>query len=267
MSDFMRQPVLQVGGTAFSPATSGSDPTGLWGALPPLETAFDGAGERPPDLVWRAELPPDPSQADAGLRLAETRLTAAQRAVDASPARLAAFVAQAHAAADEGRSFALAATPLPLPERRLSALLAAAEGGAGPEAAYDLGLDLGQLQKALESMRTFVDRLRQSVTHYAWVETSQAGRLIARTVMSWKCDASTAWETEASPEQAELHLRTLALALRTRNTWLQMFVMAARGAVLLAGLPALLAAPGGALVALSAAMQYLSDLAQTAQPA
>jgi hypothetical protein len=89
--------------------------------------------------------------------------------------------------------------------------------------------------------------------------------LLGQTTVSWSGDVNTVWRVGLSPEDVKLHQRTLALALQSRDTLLQILVMATQFAVKLS---VLLAMPGGAILALPAAWKFINQvLAEFAQQA
>jgi hypothetical protein len=97
----------------------------------------------------------------------------------------------------------------------------------------------------------------EGVQHLASVETRMEGGLLARTLVDWTGDQVTAWESALTPEQHSLHERSLAIALRSRFAMIKMVSIAAQGAAKIA---TLIAAPGGALLALPVAWKYLEKI-------
>jgi hypothetical protein len=75
--------------------------------------------------------------------------------------------------------------------------------------------------------------------------------------VDWTGDMNTAWKPAISPEERILHQRSLALALKSRIALLRIIMTTAQGAAKIA---ALIAAPGGALLALPAAWKYVQQL-------
>ena len=97
----------------------------------------------------------------------------------------------------------------------------------------------------------------RALAHYAAVETAVQGRLLGRTTVSWMGDMNTVWHAGLDPTSAVLHQRTLALALASRDTWMRMVVVVARGAI---ALSVLLTTPGGAILALPAAWKFVHQV-------
>jgi len=205
--------------------------------------------------VWRLELPGDPAAASAILRATEAQVSAAQQALDIAPRRLNHFVQGLRNTASGGISFdSEAVQPLPPAESELLHWL----GSAGPgEAQFDVEepsqaeakRDGLQVQQALE-------RLLQQVLNFAWVETRQDGRLLARSVVDWGGDTDTVWGV-VLPGEASLHRRSLALAVVSRAALLRLVVTIAQGA---AKISLLLGTPGTTVLALPAAWKYVNRI-------
>jgi hypothetical protein len=78
--------------------------------------------------------------------------------------------------------------------------------------------------------------------------------------VDWTGDSDTFWCSPLVPDQVELHRRTLALALESRQELLHTIVIVSRNAARLAKLPILLGTPGGALLAAVAAYKFIQDV-------
>jgi hypothetical protein len=102
-----------------------------------------------------------------------------------------------------------------------------------------------------------MNRLLRLVTHFAWVETEIEGQLLGRSVVSWSGDLDTNWASSAAAEVYQLHQRSLNQALVTRNIALHAVTITTQSAVKLA---VLLAAPGGALLALPVAWKFVKSI-------
>ena len=75
--------------------------------------------------------------------------------------------------------------------------------------------------------------------------------------MSLTGDANTVWQQGLSAAQADLHQRTLRMALESRNTLIRTFMIAVRGVVQLS---VMLAMPGSALLALPGVWKFINQL-------
>ncbi len=231
---------------------------GLW--LPVTaesHIAFDVNGATEPEgAVWHVDLPRDPemarrqlTQRAAGLNRFDANLTVAGR-------RLVEFRDRAERGAGAA-SFSVQA--LPAPEQALLGWLGEAESRAA--VSYGLGEDIAAgWAQARDQLAAVVERAVDLVVYYARVETDVEGESLGRTTVGWTGSMDTAWRAELTPKEVSLHTGALALALQSRNAYLRAFALASRGAVMLAALPALLAAPGGALVALPAAWKFIQDV-------
>ena len=226
------------------------------GAQPGGEISFDTAvATVEPLSLWSLDLPADPEQAGAALAQVEAQLQATQALLDQAPARLENLVAGLQSGA--GAQFGLESTsPESLPaEATLLPWIDAFEPGQvsfGGE-----GLTRGEVKDALDQLQRLVDSLLGQLLHLARVETRQQGELLASTLVSWKGDMDTTWGQGITTDQNTLHRRSLALALQSRIGLLRILMTTTQGAVKIA---ALIAAPGGALLALPAAWKYISKL-------
>jgi hypothetical protein len=206
--------------------------------------------------LWSLDLPADPEQAAATLAQAEAQLQAAQALLDEAPARLEAFARRIQSGAET--QFGLESTaeaPIGAAEAALLPWIDALEPGQvsfGGE-----GLTRSDVGAAIAQIRQAVDRLLGQVLHLARVETRQQGTLIASSLVDWTGDMNTAWKPAILPEERILHQRSLALALKSRIALLRIIMTTVQGAAKIA---ALIAAPGGALLALPAAWKYVQQL-------
>jgi hypothetical protein len=200
------------------------------------------------------DLPADPLQAEAWLAREEAGLDAAQRALGMAAERMDAF-----ALSPGVPSFSAG----PGPEAELLALLAATPGGqrAGT-VSFAPGDRFGAWADAERELREFLDTLLRSIAHAAWVETRVGGELAAQSAVGWTGDTETALEEGIDLARAALHGRALDLALRRRQVSMRAFAVAAEGAAKLA---VLTAAPGGAILALPAALKYVRALMEQLQ--
>ncbi|MEI7771655.1 MAG: hypothetical protein WCI67_16815 [Chloroflexales bacterium] len=156
-----------------------------------------------------------------------------------------------------GVSFA-AAGRTPAPELELMGLvgeLRAAESGTGSfgiREAASSGWD-----EAEEKFRAFAAQVHETLTNYAVVETQVEQVLIGRTSVGWTGDVRSLLVAEINPEQADLHRRTLALALESRAAMLRTFTTVLRGAAIVA---TMISSPLGAVAALPAAWKFVDQL-------
>ncbi len=223
------------------------------------EISFDVAtapGE--PASRWSLELPAKPEEAEAALAQAETQLRATQALLDEAPDRLDAFVSRLQSGTDAHfsiESFAVEGVPGQPAEADLLPWIEYFEPG---QISFDgQGITQGQAKEALDQLRQMIDGLVGQILYLAQVETRQGGALLARSLVNWKGDLDTSWGEAISPEQHDLHQRSLALALASRIAMLRVIMTTTQGAAKIA---ALIAAPGGALLALPAAWKYVSKI-------
>ena len=203
--------------------------------------------------VCRIDLPADPDAAAGLLSSYEDRIASAERALGEVAGRLDTFVHAQSAAPSFGPAAPGAA--LGQAEAELLALLGEAQTGQ-PAVSFGLGDAIAEgLDKAIEQFQAFVDRTVRAVTHYAWVETQIQGRLVCRTAIGWTGDTNNLWLASADPATRALHMRSVRLAVDSRNQSIRTFVAVAQGAAQLA---ALVSAPGGAVLALPAAWKFVN---------
>ncbi len=233
---------------------------GLWlPAAAESNIAFDvNAPPTAEEALWRADLPSDTDLAQQELNARTAQLSRFDTSLAIAGQRLEQF---GDRIARGAGSASFATEVLATPEQELLNWLGEVQGRA--VASYGIGEDWAAgWNAATEQLQAMVERAINLVVYYARVETNVGGERLGATTGSWTGDMDTAWHAELTPEQAALHQRTLLLALESRDAYLRAFALASRGAVMLAALPALLAAPGGALVAIPAAWKFIQDVLQ-----
>jgi hypothetical protein len=218
-----------------------ADPFGLWNFISApraadVSFALPGGDAFAPNeadtSLWKIELPTDYGLALTHLRSGEERLLASQRALTVAAQRLGSSpVSTSEAFAGEAAMAEL---------KPLFGLLRGESRGVA--FAPPAGL-AGHWQEINRQFVAFVERVRQTLTHYAWVETSVGGNLLSRTVVSWAGDMKTVWRATPTTTQMALHRRSLALALKSREALLRSFIVIAKGAVLLSSGVGVLALP------------------------
>ncbi|MCA1568398.1 MAG: hypothetical protein LC803_22670 [Acidobacteria bacterium] len=218
-----------------------ADPFGLWDFIPAprmdgVSFALPGVEAVAPDeadiSLWKVELPTDYGLALSHLRSGEERLLDSQRALTVAAQRLGSSpVSTAEAVAGEAVMADL---------KPLFGLLRGESRGVA--FAPPAGL-AGHWEEINGQFIAFIERARQTLTHYAWVETSVGGNLLSRTVVSWAGDMTTVWRATPATPQMALHRRSLALTLKSREALLRSFIVIAKGAVLLSSGVGVLALP------------------------
>ncbi len=235
----------------------------LPGVLEGWEVATQASGPAPlsfgvPEAVevlpvWRTALPADPAEASAQLKRAEQQLRAAQAALDALPQRVDALVARSAAGAPALASFAI--EPLPGPEAELLGLLASAGAETG-EVSFGLaGIALPDWRQIKGSFTASLQKLTQTVTRLALVETSVGGDLVGRTIIDWSGDLQTAWQPPMLLDRASQHKRSLQNALAARSLLLKMVLLTIQST---SKIVASLAVPGGMFMALPAVWKFVT---------
>jgi hypothetical protein len=230
----------------------------LWSVAPAAgDVAFAASAEAEaePAAAWRLDLPAG-DQAAERLRLAETGLAEIERALAVAPARL-----QRLAEREATPSFAAAAgTDLPAAEQELLAMLSAMRHQTEPGlASFGVAAALGlpswaDARAEIERQLHHAERL---AAHYAWIETTVAGRLIGRTTVSWTGDLSAVWPAGASVEEQRLHERSVAAALATRAAILRIIAAVTAGAAVIA---VAFASPAAAILTLPAVWRFIQRI-------
>jgi len=223
------------------------------------ELSFEALSAAPMAQVsqWILDLPAGSGEAEAFLAQAEAQLQAAQALLEAAPQRLELFVSRLESGGEA--HYALEAFPAGLTEQPAeAALLPWVDAFQPGQISFGAeGLAKGQVGEAVAQFQQVVNDLLGQVLHLAQVETRLEGQLLARSLVSWKGDVDTTWGEGTQAEERKLHQRSLALALTSPLAMLSMFTTVTQGAAKIA---VLVAAPGGALLALPAAWKYLNTL-------
>jgi hypothetical protein len=220
------------------------DPLGIW-SVPERAVSFSAGDSVPTEPVWRIELPESPediqailADKDQALELTEENLAQVNREL----VRLNPTVP----------SFA----PSETFSAQKNALLAAVDEVQEP---VSFGL-LPEKVRDQESYRQWIDlveQVRQMVAHYARIETAIAGSNVGVTTVSWTGDLATTWESNVTPEDMGVHVRSVHLALASRIALMRLVSVIATGA---AGLAAKAAIPGGQVLLLPAAWRFVRDV-------
>ena len=202
--------------------SSTDDVLGLWANVPIPGPVSFGIGEEaaPPDHeVYRANLPADLAEARQALEDSHAALTRMDSALNDIPDRLDGLVTRTQMRQSGGVSFALETQPQEFgPEADLLQMLGEAERGSQASVSFGLGdLASDAWAEAKERLKSMAAQIDRDVLHFAWVETSISGDLIARSTIDWTGDLETQWQTDITPEQSSLHENSLMTAARTRH--------------------------------------------------
>jgi hypothetical protein len=225
-------------------------PPGPWTTRPAPPTSFSAGAAPDADApVWRVSLPANPQEARQALDAAERDLRAQELAVAGATMRM-------RRAMSGGSSFAVGGAPAP--EREMLGLvdeLRASESGASSFGLREMASD--GLEQAEEKFRAFAAQVHETLVSYAVVETQVDQRLIGRTSVGWTGDVRSLLAADLSAEHADLHRRSLALALQSRAALLRTFTTVLRGAAIVA---TMISSPVGAVAALPAAWKFVDQL-------
>jgi hypothetical protein len=225
-----------------------NDFLGVWTIAPKVAgVSFDAsASAAPAGPTWRVRLPESLGAAQSILQTQSLTIQRGEAALAQAEDRLARL---GHAG--EGVSFAAPAGPEAELLRALSALQPSVSFGLpGKEA-------IGEQLENLAQWRSFLEQVRDMVTHYARVETEVAGILVGQTAVGWTGDFESIWMPGVALASMQLHHQSVHLALVSRLAFVRMVTIVATGA---AGLALTLSVPGGQLMALPAVWKFVRDV-------
>jgi hypothetical protein len=230
----------------------GEDPLGLWRVPSKDAVSFSaGAAALPEEPTWRIELPESPEQAQAILmdyiqasKLANQDLTNVNRDL-------------IHIGRTEAVSFSTS-DPLLAQKTELQGTLDAFQS----PVSYSLfkRKDTEKEEEDQESHQqwlAFVERVQQTVAHYARIETALAGREVGQTAVGWTGDFTTTWQPNVTLAMMRTHRQSVHLALDSRIALIRIVSIVATGA---AGLAVKAAIPGGQVLLLPAAWRFVRDV-------
>jgi hypothetical protein len=138
--------------------------------------------------------------------------------------------------------------------RRLVAELPAALAAPAGEADFALPGSSGLWRQVTAEAGAFLAQLDAAATARGRVETEQAGRMIATTVLGWPGDLRTVWRSASGADQLALHQRAVDLVLESRLVLVRTAVTVLRASALVLTL----LTPGGALLAFPAALRFVT---------
>lgn len=232
--------------TQFKLLTAASGPE-LW--EPEADAlSFSAPGEAT-EAVWSVDVSASPEVALQQLNAGLGRVAQTEAALITAQSRLETLVEQSQSAV----SFAAPeAAALPPAEQDLLARLEALQGNA-----ISFSAPAPNFAEDEDKLANGLERLIQSLTYFAFVETRVEGRLLCRTTLNWAADTHTFGQMNLSGEQWAVHQKTLALAVQSRTALMNTVALAAQSALKIS---AALALPGGALLALPAAWKFFKHV-------
>ncbi len=226
------------------------DILGLWRTPSPSPgVSFAAADLRRDPPVWRVDLPSHPEEARQCMSAAQGRVADVRARLPAAADRLLTVVA-----ADvppEASPAELEMTTW-LEERRQAATVSF-----GPPSGR-----AGWLSGQARVLADLTDRLALSCAPVARVDTRAGDQVLGRSAVGWRGDICSTVGPEASRQDMQLHAAAVALVRSSRATLLRAFGFAVRGALLMVAVVAL---PGGPLLALPATWRFLNDLLREAR--
>jgi hypothetical protein len=221
------------------------------------DLAFAVSGETPRDAIpiWQADLSLNPETAartveevKLGLKRTEVALETAEPRIDALVQKQKTPISFSTTTVDE---------ELARPEQELLGLLQEAQFGTQRISFSTEGDPSDRWEDTVTQFQNFTIQVQRTLTHFAWVETSIGGQLVARSSINWLGDLETQWQDQLNSSQMNLHRDTLQNALAGRILMLRTLVVIAASA---SKLSVLLSTPGGALLALPAAWKFINKI-------
>jgi hypothetical protein len=223
----------------------------------------------PGGTIWCNDLPQDAGLIELSFEKAEYSLAAIQTALEAAEGQVKTMTHGSPLFEGERPVLEQRQTQFEMERDTLGLLAFSIEKEATPGVSFSTGsgwdaVSFGPLEdisrkwdQASRQFQEFIERLGQAIGNFAWVETRIGGQLMARTSVDWNGDMDTTWQIQPNPEQVHQHERTLQLALASRITLLRTFAAVTTNA---AKLSMLVAAPGGAILALPASLSLINQI-------
>jgi hypothetical protein len=202
-------------------------------------------------------LPAAVEQAHALLATGEQQVATAYRNLPVARQRMETIVQLAEGGAEQPVSFA---TPtLADDEQEMLALLRVGESSSRGESApvsFSGAETVAPNEATIQQATGFFEQVRQMISSYTLVETEVGNKLLARTSVSWGGDYHTVWSSRTcTPEQMQLHVRTLRLSTTSRDAFVLIFQETIR-------LLFLVSTPAGALLAIPSAWRLINRIMQ-----
>ncbi len=243
------------------------DMLGIWQPAPPtpMSTSMgDGVSfgslsseaNIPALPTWRVRLPAEVEQAHALLATGEQQVATAYRNLPVARQRVETIAQLAEGGTEQPVSFA--APTLADDEQEMLALLRVGEGSSRGESApvsFGGAETIAPDEDTIQQATGFFEQVRQMISSYTLVETEVGNKLLARTSVSWGGDYRTVWSRACTPEQMQLHTRTLRLSTTSRDAFVLIFQETIR-------LLFLVSTPAGALLAIPSAWRLINRIMQ-----
>lgn len=212
----------------FDTGTPFSDLLGIW-QVTTIELLSDS--EAPLQSTWQVDLPANPRQALKMIANKQKRLASASLALPQAEARLRNFTSYFR---QNGLGFALPSNMALSPEVDLQRFLAHAQHTAS--STYGLGDLFPQISELVSAANRLAMNIRLSVVNSVQVETSQVGRFVGCTRVSWLGDFSTEWGINLNSTHSQMHRQAVSLALATRQSWVRVGLLVASAGANLASI-------------------------------
>jgi hypothetical protein len=105
----------------------------------------------------------------------------------------------------------------------------------------------------------FIEQVRQAVTNYARVRTELGRAPIGLTTVNWQGDFETTWALGAGPDEMQVHLNAVQVALSSRTEMVRTVSVVASG---VANILLKATLPGAQLLLLPAVYKFVRDVMQ-----
>ena len=229
---------------------------GIWDVVQDMGVSFSTSEHDLPEYTsWRIDLPADQVQADIFIGRAEIRLIAAQSGLEAAGVRFDPFVRQVAGgvhfdAGDQGSEFT--------PADQETAALIWSLRTRNAELDFDLDPEAkGKWAQITQQFQSFLKQVEKTISHYAWVETRIDNESIVQTIVDWNGSFKTTWQKSPDKQLIGLHERSLKLTLASRAAMMRTLAVLSAGAMKLSSI---LVMPGGAILALPVAFNYIRQV-------
>jgi archaellum component FlaC len=205
-------------------------------------------------LVWKLDLPKSPQASDRELGHLEQEIMASKQVLEKIPQEIELVGSRRIKGRATDLSFLNQVTT---PEAELFEML---DDISPLESSFSFEISKKSRinwLKATQEFENSLNRIKSMISQFALVETSVEGQVIGRTIISWSGKTDSSLQATSGYDKFHLHQRSLQSALASRYLLINTMVVTAQSA---ARLSALLAIPGGAIVALPAVWKYINRI-------
>jgi hypothetical protein len=227
---------------------------GPWRRAPGL-VAFDAGAVRASSL-WRVGLARDDAAGQRALAGGARSVAETHALLDDLPRRLADALDRAAGQLASPGDPAAAPGPVRAAEARLIAALTRAAPRALDRLAWSAGPAPAEPDPDPGRLAQLLDRVADLARGRARIETRVEGALVAQSITTLSGDTELWAAPQLSRSGAQLHARSVAVAVRTRHAWARILTLTVRGA----GRLAVVGLPGGVVSAVPLVWRFVRDV-------